>query len=813
MHTKTIYTFITLGMLAMVVMAGCSGSSSTTVIQGVSPVIQNLSVQGLPSPAGGSVTASVAAISAQGLGLTYTWTAYNGWSVSSGASMSIATIKAPDTYAASGTVTVQVSDTNGRYALVPIPVSTVGDNAPVITNLSASSNPAPRDGIIVVAVNATDPLGNALKYAWTGSAGWPVTGYGVTATVTAPNTYDTGGYVTVTVSDNYGMAVTASIAVSTIVDNPPVISDFNVSPNPVSKGGTAAISVTATDPYNNTLLYSWQASNGWTVATGQGTSAITVTAPTQYGVSGTVTVTVDDGYGGTASLPIPVSTIGNSAPVIDGISATPTPVVPNTMMGVAVTANDPDGDTLGYTWTVPTGWTLATGQGTSGISITAPDQPGDVGTVTVTVNDLHGDAVTGTIGVATLQIPSSPAGLSATSLYQAAKLTWTTSSGATGYNVYISTTTFNPSAEEIVSAPPYMVTGLGIGIPYYFTVTAFNGAGESGPSNQATATPINMITYPVDNSFPFYDTMVMDPSGNIWITQKSKTGSFGTTISEVTAASGYTVGRTITVGLSPFSIAIDSAGNIWVTNAAGNTISEVTAASGYTVGRTIPVGNTPLGIAIDASGNVWVTNTNANTISEVTFASGYNSGKTISCASSSLPESIAIDASGNVWVANTTANTISEMTFASGYTVGKTISVGSDPQGIAIDPSGNVWVANNGSNTLSEISSTGTPIETYEVGSGPSGIAIDASGNVWFRGGSNTLIKFNVALGITDGTYTVINPIGIAIDSAGNVLAAMGTTSTTQYLAEWPGIATGPQFFPCSYFTDTSCPQWPGSMN
>ncbi|MCL4479861.1 MAG: hypothetical protein M1381_12350 [Deltaproteobacteria bacterium] len=60
MRAKSIYTFIILGMLVMLLIAGCSGSKGTTVVhqvvQGSSPVIQSLSVQGLPSARGGTIS-------------------------------------------------------------------------------------------------------------------------------------------------------------------------------------------------------------------------------------------------------------------------------------------------------------------------------------------------------------------------------------------------------------------------------------------------------------------------------------------------------------------------------------------------------------------------------------------------------------------------------------------------------------------------------------------------------------------------------------------------------------------------------------
>ncbi len=744
MRAKTIFTFITIGMLAMVVMTGCSGSKTTTVVQqvvqGSSPVIQSLSVQGLPSSAGGTITASVVAVSEQGLGLTYTWTAYNGWSVSSGASMSIATIKAPDTYAASGTVTVQVSDTNGRYALVPIPVSTVGDNAPVITNLSASLNPAPRDGIIVVAVNATDPLGNALKYAWTGSAGWPVTGYGVTATVTAPNAYNAGGYITVTVSDNYGMAVTASIAVSTIVDNPPVISGFNVSPNPVIKGGTTAISVTATDPYNNTLLYSWQASSGWTVATGKGTSAITVTAPTQYGVSGTVTVTVDDGYGGTASLLIPVSTIGNSAPVINGFSTSPNPVVQGGLMAIAVTAADPDGDTLSYAWQASNGWTISTGKGTSGVTVTAPAQYGVSGTVTVTVDDGQGDTASLSIPVSTyfeffptITISPNPV------------ITSTTFT-CNGYTPINDSLIFNWNVDGI---PLTTATGNNAfwsspGIPGSYTVNV--AVSDGNGSSVATGTSLMSV---VSNSpWPEFGEGMQSTRLSAALSATPTTGALEWS---------YTTGNKVIS-----SAAIGADGTIYIGSVDHNLYALTPTGAlewSYTTGGV--VNSSP---AIGADGTVYV-----GSYDNKLYAINPNGKLKWSYTTGSMIySSPAIGADGTVYVGSVDDNLYAltptgalEWSYTTGGAVNSSPAIGAD---------GTIFVGS--ANYLYALTPTGALKWTYQTGGTNDAPAIGADGTIYITNGSSTIYAINPD-GSLKWSYLVFGVGGVLNDAL-----AIGTNGT-----------------------------------
>lgn len=76
-------------------------------------------------------------------------------------------------------------------------------------------------------------------------------------------------------------------------------------------------------------------------------------------------------------------------------------------------------------------------------------------------------------------------------------------------------------------------------------------------------------------------------------------------------SSGFTGGGLNT----PAYVAIDSSGNVWVTNHSGNSISkfvngtEVSGSSGFKGGGFA----SPYGIAIDGAGNVWVVNSGSGT--------------------------------------------------------------------------------------------------------------------------------------------------------------------------------------------------------
>ncbi|HTS12715.1 MAG TPA: glycoside hydrolase family 44 protein [Candidatus Limnocylindrales bacterium] len=87
-------------------------------------------------------------------------------------------------------------------------------------------------------------------------------------------------------------------------------------------------------------------------------------------------------------------------------------------------------------------------------------------------------------------IPAAPSGLTATAGNAQVSLSWSASSGATGYYVKRGTASGGPYTQVAATGNTSATdTGLTNGTTYYYVVTAYNGAGESGNSNQASATP------------------------------------------------------------------------------------------------------------------------------------------------------------------------------------------------------------------------------------------------------------------------------------------------------------------------------------
>ena len=188
---------------------------------------------------------------------------------------------------------------------------------------------------------------------------------------------------------------------------------------------------------------------------------------------------------------------------------------------------------------------------------------------------------------------------------------------------------------------------------------------------------------------------------------------------------------------NPVALAVDTAGNVYVADFYNNTIRKVTSAGATTTlaglagsaGSTDATGSdarfaTPAGVAVDSAGNLYVTDSGNSTIRLIsptgvvtTLAglAGSSGGAdgTGSAARFNAPMSISGDGAGNLFVADTGNNTIRMITPAGvvttlgGFagTAGSADGTGkvaqfSAPSGVAVDGTGNLYVADTGNNTI-----------------------------------------------------------------------------------------------------------------
>ena len=88
-------------------------------------------------------------------------------------------------------------------------------------------------------------------------------------------------------------------------------------------------------------------------------------------------------------------------------------------------------------------------------------------------------------------VPPAPSGVTAAAGNAQVTVSWSATSGATGYNVKRSTTSGGPYSNVAanVSGTSFTNTGLTNGTTYYYVVTAVNASGESPVSAQVSGTP------------------------------------------------------------------------------------------------------------------------------------------------------------------------------------------------------------------------------------------------------------------------------------------------------------------------------------
>ncbi len=133
----------------------------------------------------------------------------------------------------------------------------------------------------------------------------------------------------------------------------------NASPCP---GSTQTYAVSAV---TGAVTYTWTVPAGWVITAGQGTASVTVTAGT---AAGDITVTADN------SCPVasPVRTLAVTPltlPVAPAAPTGPVTVCASSTGNVYSTTAVPGATT--YTWTVPAGWVITAGQGSTSVTVTA----------------------------------------------------------------------------------------------------------------------------------------------------------------------------------------------------------------------------------------------------------------------------------------------------------------------------------------------------------------------------------------------------------------------------------------------------------
>jgi hypothetical protein len=301
----------------------------------------------------------------------------------------------------------------------------------------------------------------------------------------------------------------------------------------------------------------------------------------------------------------------------------------------------------------------------------------------------------------------------------------------------------------------------------------------------------------------------------------------------------------------PIAVAVDSAGNVFIADDENDMVREVSATTGLisTVagnggfgynGDGIPATSAQLGfpvsIALDSAGNLYIADFQNDRIREVSHTTGlistiagngtagYNGdGIAATSAELNLPDGVTLDAAGDVFIADAHNNRVREVNKATGLisTVAGTGTQGyngdgiaatsaqlASPSAVAIDASGNLFILDEVNQRVREVTASTGLISTV-VGTGTAGyngdniaagsaeisfsggLAIDSTGNLYIADESNNRIR-EVAGGyaVVGVTPLVVNP-GTQNNAVGDTVSLQVQASGLASGDSWTYSATG----------------------
>ena len=303
----------------------------------------------------------------------------------------------------------------------------------------------------------------------------------------------------------------------------------------------------------------------------------------------------------------------------------------------------------------------------------------------------------------------------------------------------------------------------------------------------------------------------------------------------------------------PQGVAVDAAGNVYIADTGNQRIRKIGAAGTITTvaGNGSCCGDTgdggpatsaqigiPYGVAVDSSGNLYLSDTLNNVIRKATASGtittvagngtyGYSGdGGAATSAQFWGPYAVAVDASGNLYIADR-YNSRVRMVSASGIVTtvagngncgfsgdgGPATSACLDwPSGVALDAAGDFYIADSNNNRIRQVTSGGTI--TTVAGNGtvgdsgdggaaasaqlyyPDSVAVDTGGNLHITDSGNARIRLVSAAGTIStvvggatgdgalGVFGFLNqPAGVARDNAGNTYIADASDNRVRKVA------------------------------
>ena len=326
---------------------------------------------------------------------SYTWSVPSGASITAGQTTNNITV----TFGvSSGNVNVTANNSCGSSAASTLAATITSSTPSTPGTITGLISPCSGQAGVVYTIA---PVANATSYKWTVPTGGSITtGQGTTsATITFGNN---SGSVSVAASNGCGTSGAQTLAV-TIITVAPATPGPITGPAVVCGSQTGVVySIAAVSGATN---YTWNVPAGATITAGQGTPSITVS----YGsTGGNLTVTANNACGISAANILAI-TISSSVPAAPGSISGPTTFCSGST-GNIYTIDAVSGATS-YTWSVPSGSTVVSGQGTNTVTVTFGSTSGNI-----TVKSVNGcgSSSTSILAVTMATPPATPGAITGT---------------------------------------------------------------------------------------------------------------------------------------------------------------------------------------------------------------------------------------------------------------------------------------------------------------------------------------------------------------------------------------------------------------
>jgi len=231
----------------------------------------------------------------------------------------------------------------------------------------------------------------------------------------------------------------------------------------------------------------------------------------------------------------------------------------------------------------------------------------------------------------------------------------------------------------------------------------------------------------------------------------------------------FKIGNTVTK-LADIPPIIISTPYVWVPNSSAGTVSKIDSVTGLKIAD-ISVGGTPNSVAVDSNGSAWITNASGNYVTRI-----LGDGSKQNFTTSTAPNGVAIDKDGFVWVTSIISPSVQKLNPITGAVV-SSYSIGLNLRGITADSLGNVWVTSSSENRVYRISPLGI-VSNFATGSSPQGLAIDSNGFVWVANyADKTVSKIDPSSGTKVTVIVGDSPRGVAVGADGNVYVANSSST------------------------------------